>query len=68
LCSTLVHRLGLFREKFMSEASSTPAKGSTNKAEPRSRRISNPRPKKLAKATVDHLPHGHFFFGDAHAC
>ena len=36
----------------MSEASSTPAKGSTNKAEPRARRISNPRPKKLAKATI----------------
>jgi len=51
LCSTLVHRQGLFREKFMSEASSTPAKGATNKAEPRARRISNPRPKKSAKAT-----------------
>lgn len=34
----------------MSEASSTPAKASTNKAEPRTRRISNPRPKKAAKA------------------
>lgn len=34
----------------MSEVSSTPAKASTNKAEPRTRRISNPRPKKATKA------------------
>lgn len=33
----------------MSEASSNPAKGSSNKAAPRARRISGPRPKKLAK-------------------
>ena len=33
----------------MSEAPSTPAKATTDKAEPRTRRISNPRPKKSAK-------------------
>lgn len=34
----------------MSEAPSTPAKTNADKAEPRARRISNPRPKKSAKA------------------
>lgn len=34
----------------MSEASSTPAKAATNKATPRTRRNSDPRPKKSAKA------------------
>lgn len=34
----------------MSEVPSTPAKAATDKAEPRTRRISNPRPKKTAKA------------------
>lgn len=37
----------------MSETPSTPAKAATEKAEPRTRRISNPRPKKTAKAAKD---------------